>query len=400
MKKSFLNGNEAIAEAVLLSGVKSIAAYPITPQTGIVNRLSDLIMDRQFETTMTHVESEFSAISVVLGSTLGGVRSFTATSSQGLLMMSEATYYGSGMRIPLVMAVVNRSLSAPVTIFSDHQDSMSLRDNGWLQFYCKDSQEVLDTIITAYKIAEHKKVLLPVKVCIDGFFVSHLSEPVEIPSQTVVDSFLPEFTANFPHMDLENPKFLGTAAWPDYYEEFVYLRNKALTNAIGVIEEVTKEYSDKIRKITSLISTYRSSDAELIIIGIGSMMSTLEVAVDKMRKKGVPIGLLRIKCYRPFPYEQIIDEIKNSKKLVILDRSLSPSQAGPVFLEISSLLQTSGHDIDCYGFILGLGGRDITEKTGALIVKAVDEIKSKSAESRQFWLDVNRQTIKRWSDNE
>jgi pyruvate ferredoxin oxidoreductase alpha subunit len=277
---------------------------------------------------------------------------------------------------------------------------MSLRDNGWLQFYCKDSQEALDTIITAYKIAEHKKVLLPVKVCIDGFFVSHLSEPVEIPSQTAVDSFLPEFVTNFPHMDIENPKFLGTAAWPDYYEEFVYLRNKALTNAKAVIEEVTKEYSNKVREITSFISTYRSSDAELIIIGIGSMMSTLEVSVEKMREKGVSIGLLRIKCYRPFPYEQIIDEIKDSKKLVILDRSLSPSQAGPVFLEISSLLHTSGLEIDCYGFILGLGGRDVTEETGELIVKAVDEIKKDSVESRQFWLDVNSQTIKRWSDNE
>ena len=400
MRKSFLNGNEAIAEAVILSDVKSIAAYPITPQTGIVNRLSDLIVARQLDTSMVHVESEFSAISAVIGSTIGGVRSFTATSSQGLLMMSEATYYGSGMRIPLVMAVVNRGLSAPVTIFSDHQDSMSLRDNGWLQFYCKDAQEALDTIITAYKIAENKKVLLPVKVCIDGFFISHFSEAVKIPTETAVNSFLPEFTTNFPHMNIDDPKFLGVAAWPDYYEEFVYLRNKALTNAIVVIEEVTKEYSEKIHEITTLISNYRSSDAELIIIGLGAMMSTLEVAVDRMRKKGISVGLLRIKCFRPFPNEQIITEIKDSKKLVVLDRSLSPSQSGPLFLEISSLLHTNGLDVECYGFILGLGGRDITERTGELIIKAVDEIKPNSMESRQFWLDLDHQTIKRWSNSE
>jgi len=400
MKKSFLSGNEAIAEAVLLSGVKSIAAYPITPQTGIVNRLATLIMTRDLNTSMIHAESEFSALSIVLGSTLGGVRSFTATSSQGLLMMSEASYYASGMRIPLVMAVVNRGLSAPVTIFSDHQDSMSMRDNGWLQFYCKDGQEALDTIITAYKIAEHRKVLLPIKVCIDGFFLSHLSEPVEIPSQTAINYFLPEFTANFPHMDIDDPKFLGTAAWPDYYEEFVFLRNKALTNAIAVIEEVSTEYSEKVSQVTSLISTYRASDAEVVIVGLGAMMSTLEVAVDKMRGKGLLVGLLRIKCFRPFPNEQILNEIKGAKKLVILDRSLSPSQAGPVFLEISSLLHTSGLDIDCYGFILGLGGRDITKKTGEFILKKVNEMSPNTFESRQFWLDVNHQTIKRWTSNE
>ncbi|MCK4849314.1 MAG: pyruvate ferredoxin oxidoreductase, partial [Candidatus Heimdallarchaeota archaeon] len=358
------------------------------------------IMTRQLDTSMIHVESEFSALSVVMGSTLGGIRSFTATSSQGLLMMSEATYYASGMRIPLVMAVVNRGLSAPVTIFSDHQDSISLRDNGWLQFYCKDSQEALDTIITAYRIAEHKKVLLPIKVCIDGFFLSHLSEPVEIPSQTAVGSFLPEFRPNFPHMDIDDPKFLGTAAWPDYYEEFIFLRNKALTDAITVIDEVSKEYSKKIHEITSLISTYRSSDAEIVIIGLGAMMSTLEVAIDKMREKGHLVGLLRIKCFRPFPCEQILDEIKDKKNVVILDRSLSPSQAGPLFLEISSLLHTSGLDIDCYGFILGLGGRDITEKVGELIIKAVNELEPSSIGSRQFWLDVNHQTIKRWTANE
>jgi len=400
MKKSFLNGNEAIAEAVILAGVKSIAAYPITPQTGIVNRLANLIMARQLETSMIHAESEFSALSVVLGSTLGGIRSFTATSSQGLLMMSEVSYYASGMRIPLVMAVVNRGLSAPVTIFSDHQDSMSLRDNGWLQFYCKDSQEALDTIITAYKIAEHRKVLLPIKVCIDGFFLSHLSEPVEIPSQAAVDSFLPEFNTNFPHMNIDDPKFLGVAAWPDYYEEFVFLRNKAITDAIAIIEEVSKEYSEKVHSVISLVSTYRSSDAEIVIVGLGAMMSTLEVAVDKLRDKGLSIGLLRIKCFRPFPHEQILNEIKSSKKIVILDRSLSPSQAGPLFLEISSLLHTSGLDIDCYGFILGLGGRDITEKTGELIIKAVNELQPGSIKSRQFWLDVNHQTIKRWTPNE
>jgi len=400
MKKSFLNGNESIAEAVLLAGVNSIAAYPITPQTGIVNRLANLITTRQLDTSMIHVESEFSALSLVLGSTLGGIRSFTATSSQGLLMMSEATYWGSGMRIPLVMAVVNRGLSAPVTIFSDHQDSMSLRDNGWLQFYCKDGQEALDTILMAYRVAEHKKVLLPIKVCIDGFFLSHLSESVDIPSQTAVDSFLPEFSTNFPHMDIENPKFLGTAAWPDSYEEFVFLRNKALTDSLTIIEEVSKLYSEKIHEVTALISTYRASDAEIIIVGLGTMMNTLEVAVDNMREKGHLVGLLRIKCFRPFPYEQILHEIKDSRKLVILDRSLSPSQAGPLFLEISSILHTSGFEIDCSGFILGLGGRDITEKTGELIIKAVNELPPNSVGSRQFWLDVNHQTIKRWTTNE
>ncbi len=399
--KEFLSGNQAIGEAVMLARTESIAAYPITPQTGIVNHLVNLISSKKFAATMVHAESESSALSIVVGSTLGGIRSFTATSSQGLLMMAEATYYTSGMRVPLVMTVVNRGLSAPVTIFSDHQDSMTLRDNGWLQFYCKNGQEALDTILTSYAIAEHRKVLLPVMVCIDGFAISHRSEPIVIPSQQSVDEFLPSFSPEFPYMTLDEPKFLGTAAWPDYYEEFVYLRNKALKDSQEVIIETCNKYSGAIRPIVPLISTYNAEEAEIIIIGIGSMMSTLEVIVDQLNDSSSgSVGLIRLKCFRPFPAKEILSKIKSKSKIIVLDKAVSPGQSGPLFLEISSILQTSGENIDCYGFILGLGGRELTLALGKRILHAIKELDPRSTDSRQYWIDLNHETIKRWTTSE
>ena len=401
MNKAFITGNQAIAEAVKLARVAVVAAYPITPQTGIVNHLADLIATKKLDAKLVHAESESSALSIALGSTLGGIRSFTATSSQGLLMMAETTYFTSGMRIPLVMAVVNRGLSAPVTIFTDHQDSMTLRDNGWLQFYCKDGQEALDTIITAFHIAEHKDVLLPIKVCIDGFSVSHLSEPISLPSQELVDEFLPEFSPNFPNMTTDDPKFLGTAAWPDYYEEFIFLRTKALTESYKIIQEVCTKYTDVIRPVVSSYSTYKVEDADILLIGIGAMMSTLEVVVDELNKaKGKMYGLVRIKCFRPFPGADLLNLIKSKSKIVVLDRAISPSQGGPLFLEISSLLHTSGQDIDCLGVILGIGGRDINLDLGMRIRKIVDELNPNSTQARQYWIDLNQDTIKRWTSNE
>ena len=400
MRTPFLTGNEAIAEAVKLAGVEIIAAYPITPQTGIVDHLAKLI-SQGYNADLIHVESEFSALSVVLGSILGGIRSFTATSSQGLMMMAEGTYYAAGMRLPLVMAVVNRGLSAPVTIFSDHQDSMSLRDNGWLQIYCKDGQEALDTILIAYRIAEHEKVLLPVKVCIDGFSISHLSEKVEIPAQKSVKAFLPKLKPKYPYMDIDSPKFLGTAAWPDYYEEFIFSRNKALQDSLEIMKKVSLEFTKKIHPIISFCESYRDEDAEILIIGIGSMMSTLEQVVDAARiEMDLQLGLIRVKCFRPFPSTELLSLIKEKKKIIILDRAISPSQSGPLFLEISSLLHTIGIDIPCLGLILGIGGRDITPQVGKLIIKAIEELDTQSMESRQFWVDINNQTLKRWNLHE
>ena len=330
-----MTGNAAIAEGVLLARVETIAAYPITPQTGIVDRLSSLISEGRSTADMVHTESEFSAVSVVIGSTIGGLRSFTATSSQGLLMMTEATYYAAGMRLPLVMGVVNRGLSAPVTIFSDHQDSMSLRDNGWLQFYCKDAQEALDTIIIAYKVAEDKKVLLPIMVCIDGFSVSHFSQSVTIPTQAQIDDFLPTFSPEFPRMDTNDPKFLGTAVWPDYYEEFIYMRNSALIESKKVIQKAISLYSEQIRHTSQSIESYKTEDASILMIGIGSMMSTFESYLDQNSGKESisDLGLIRIKCFRPFPSEELVEQIKGRSQIIILDRAISPSQAGPIFLK-------------------------------------------------------------------
>lgn len=391
-ERKFLSGNDAVAEAVQRARVESIAAYPITPQTGIVNSLTEKISKKQFDATITPVESEFSAISISIGSELGGIRSFTATSSQGLLHMAEATFLASGLRIPLVMAVVNRAISAPVSIFGDHQDAMILRDNNWLQFYCKDVEEIFDTIILAYKIAENKKVLLPVIVNIDGFFLSHLHEPVEIPSIQEIDSFLPRFKPEFPHMNVEDPKFIGVAAWPDYYEEMVYVRHIALQDSIKIISEEISNYSNTIRKTDNVINEYKCKDADLIIIGLGSAMSTLELSIDKLKDSSINVGLIRIKVFRPFPSEHLKKQLNDAKTVIVIDQAISPGQSGPLFLEVKTL------DIQSkvYGVILGLGGRDINPRTGIELVKYFVKNQNELSTEKSLWFDLRNDIIKRW----
>ncbi|MHA1228806.1 MAG: pyruvate ferredoxin oxidoreductase, partial [Candidatus Hodarchaeales archaeon] len=371
--------------------------------TGIVNHLTYLVTKNAFKrpVEMIDVESEFSAISAAIGAEMGGVRAFTATSSQGLMMMAEATYFASGMRIPLVMAVVNRGLSAPVTIFADHQDSMTLRDNSWLQFYVKDVQEALDTIIMAYRIAEDENVLLPVMVNIDGFYLSHLSEKVLLPSIEMVENFLPEFEPKFPYLDVEQPIFLGTAAWPDYYAEFVYAKVKAMEKSQLVVQKVHSDFSSIFnRKYSSIISYPEDlTEIEFVIIGMGSMMGTLEVLVDNMRKKGVSAGLIRVRTFRPFPKDEISALLakSNVQKIGVIDRSVSPGGQAPLFAEVSAIVLESKTQIECRSFILGIGGRDVTLETGEKIIK---ELIHGEKDQQQIWIDVNRSTIERWQIDE
>lgn len=393
--KVFLTGNQAIAEAVRLAKVQFISAYPITPATGIIDHLTQIYRKRNFHppANILHCESEFSAISSALGAELGGIRAFTATSSQGLMMMSEATYYASGMRIPLVMAVANRGLSAPVTIFADHQDSVSLRDNGWIQFYVKNVQEALDTILIAYRVAESEKVLLPTMVCLDGFYLSHLVEPLEFPAADFVGEFVPEF----PHMDLNDPKFLGTAAWPDYYSEFVFLRHKAMEHALIEIEKMNNEFNQFSGRKYGLIEVYpeKLDTVELLLVGMGSMMETLETVIDENSNSSPKVGLVRVKNLRPFPAAKLtkVFEYLSPRVIGIIDRSLSVGSSGPLFLEISSLIKKNELDIKCVDIIAGIGGRDITPETGKKIIKLLNE----DLHEKFSWVDLNGVTVKRWS---
>jgi pyruvate ferredoxin oxidoreductase alpha subunit len=216
-----------------------------------------------------------------------------------------------------------------------------------------------------------------------------------------VDKFLPSFKPKFPHMDSDDPKFLGTAAWPDYYEEFVFLRNKAMKISQEVIIETSRRYSKAIRPIIPLFSTYNLGPSEIVIVGIGSMMSTLEGIIDQLNESDSnSVGLIRLKCFRPFPTEELLSNLKSKSKIIVLDRAVSPSQGGPLFLEISSILQTSGENVDCFGFILGLGGREITLELGKRILILIESLDSRTSDSRQYWLDLNQNTIRRWTSNE
>lgn len=336
-----------------------------------MERLADYINDGILDSEMIHVESEHSAISAAIGSQATGVRSFTATASQGLALMHEILFVVSGMRLPIVMAVANRALSAPINIWNDQQDSISARDDGWIQLYVESSQEALDTVIMAYKIAENKNVLLPVKVCLDGFTLSHVYEPVDIPDQKEVDSFLPPYKAIHAYLDPKKPMTQGPIAFPDTYMELKKMQQNAMDFSLKVIPKVSSDFKAKFKRSygNGLIETYKIQDAKQAIVGMGTVCSTARVVVDNLRKKGQKVGLIKIKSFRPFPKEQIKKICKNIKGLAIIDRNISFGSNGALYTEMRDCLYDT--KIKISGFIAGLGGRDITEKH---LVKSVQDI--------------------------
>jgi len=374
MGKEVIEASEAVAKGAALCRPAVIPMYPITPQTHIVERLADYINDGILDSEMIHCESEHSAISANLGAQATGVRTFTATSSQGLALMHEILFVVSGMRLPVVMAVANRTLSAPINIWNDHQDAISARDSGWLQLYVESSQEALDTVIMAYKIAENKNILLPVMVCLDGFTLSHVYEPADIPSQKQVDSFLPSYKAIHAYLDPKKPITQGPIAFPDTFMELRKMQQDAMEASLPIIEKTNKEFKTAFGRSygDGLIETYKIEDADSAIVGMGSMCGTTRVVVDTLRKKGKKIGLIKIKSFRPFPTEKMKKICKNLKGIAVIDRSLSPGNDAALFTEVKSALRDSKLDIS--GFIAGLGGRDITEKH---LIKAVENIGNK-----------------------
>ncbi|MDD5417597.1 MAG: transketolase C-terminal domain-containing protein [Candidatus Nanoarchaeia archaeon] len=370
----------AIAEAVKLCKPDVISMYPITPQTHIIEHLAELHDSGKLDSELIAVESEHSAISAVLGASCYGARTFTSTAAQGLALMHEILYIVSSMRMPCVMAVANRALSGPINIWCDHSDSMGARDSGWIQLYCESSQEAIDTTIQAYKIAENKNVELPVMVCVDGFSLSHVSEVVKFPYQLKVDKFLPKWNPEI-KLDPKKPVTMGPIAYPDSYMNFKKQQADAMENALKVIKEVNSEYSKTILKQNGngLIETYRTSDAEVLLIGVGSMIGTMRVAVDELRKKGIKAGILKIKCFRPFPKEEIIKAVKNPKKIIVFDRACSLGNMGVLGLEIKSLLNSKKEFKNC---IIGLGGRDVRK------IDIINVVKSKSSDEI-VWVNLN-----------
>lgn len=354
--KKIISASEAIAQGVKLCNPGVIPMYPITPQTIIPERISELVYDGEFNTELINVESEHSAISACIGAQATGVRTFTATASQGLALMNEILFVVSGMRLPVVMAVANRALSAPISIWNDEQDSISERDSGWIQFYVESSQEALDSIIMAYKVAENHEVLTPAMVCLDGYNLSHVYEPVDLPKQSQVNKFLPKYKPKF-LLDPNKPVTMGPIAPPEVYMEFRKQQNQGMNNSLKLIKKANLEFSKIFgRKYgNGLIETYKIKDAEYAIIAMGTVCGTIRKVVNELRKKGEKVGLIKLRTFRPFPEKELRKSTSKLKAVGVIDRNISIGKDGAVFTETKSVL-----DLPVHSFIAGLGGRDIT----------------------------------------
>ncbi len=361
--KAYLESSDAIAKTVALCRPGVISAYPITPQTHIVEGLASMVADGELNAEFVNVESEHSAASCCLGASAAGVRSYTSTSSQGLLYMAEVIFNIAGVRLPVVLTCANRAISAPINIWNDHQDSITVRDSGWIQLYAETLQEAVDLHIQGYRLAEDKRVLLPVMVCVDGYILTHGYEVVDIPSQELVDKFIPPLELEH-KLDVNNPLSLGVLVGPDYYMETRYALQKTLDDCLKIIPDISTEFSKTFGRNTGgLIEGYRLEDAEKVIVAMGSVVGTIKETVDDLRDKGEKVGILKIITYRPFPAEDIYMALKDKKEIAVLEKAVSLGSFGPLYTELKSLFQGRKEIPKISGFVIGLGGRDITKNS-------------------------------------
>ncbi len=350
----------AIAEAVKLARAEVIPAYPITPQTHIVEHLSEIVANGELDAEFIPVESEHAAMSCCCGSAAVGARTFTSTSSQGLSLMSEILYIPSTMRLPIVMVVANRALSAPISIWNDHQDIMVQRDIGWIQTFAENGQEAFDLTLHAFRVAEDRRVSLPMAVNIDGFTLSHVIEPIEILDQDEVDRYLPPFKPKR-KLDPRRPLTMGPVGIPEVYTEAKVAHDNAIKNSKKVVLKAWKEFADMFGRQYNPVEAYRMDDAEMALVTMGSISETAMTAVDKMRDGGQKVGLLRIRLWRPFPGQEFRKLAKGVQALAVIDRALPPgSTCAPVGAEIRSLFYKVPGAPKVFNFIAGLGGRDVT----------------------------------------
>ncbi len=371
-------GNHALSYGAKLSRVEVISAYPITPQTQVVELLSEMVGSGELNARFVNVESEHSALAVCISASIAGARAFTATSAQGLALMHELLHWASSARTPIVMGVINRAMATPWSIWTEQTDSLSQRDTGWMQIYCESNQEVLDSVILSYKVGE--RVFLPTMIVLEAFVLSHTSEPVEIPDQKIVDDFLPPYK-NPLALNPSNPRAIGAVTSPDFYMEFRYKIQKAMEEAIDIIKEEGKKFEERFERYWGLVESFFAEDSEIVIVCAGAYSSTVKYAVKKMRENGKNIGVLRIRVFRPFPYDEIRKYLVG-KKVIVLDRNISFGAGGIFFQEIKSAL-FGQKKTKCAGYILGLGGRDITPSTIEEIVS--DFLKRKKFEEVNFW---------------
>jgi pyruvate ferredoxin oxidoreductase alpha subunit len=361
--KKIQEASRAVEEAVRLCNVNVIPLYPITPQTHVVEALTEFVNNGELNAEVINVESEHSAMSAAIGASAVGTRVFTATSSQGLKYMSEVLFIAAGLRLPIVMMVANRALSSPINIWNDHSDTIAERDSGWIQFYCESTQEAVDFTIQSFKISE--KTIIPSMVCLDGFTLTHVYENVNMSEQKEVDEFLPKLNLKF-KLDTEKPITIGPVCAPNSYMEVKKMQQEDMNKSLEEIKKIQQEYEKKFKRKQFIFDGYECEDAEKIIVCMGTICGTAREVASNLRKKGKKFGVLKISLFRPFPREEIskfISKCKKLKNLIVLDRAVSFGNKGVLFTELRDLLYDSKSEgkFNINGYIVGLGGRDVTQ---------------------------------------
>lgn len=383
-----LTGNTSAAIGAALCRPDVVAAYPITPQSSVVEYLAKLISDNKLDSRMVQVESEHSAMSVVQGAVVAGGRAFTATSAQGLALMFEPYLRMSTLRLPMVMGIAGREMTSPETVWGGQQDSISVRDAGWIQIHVENNQEILDMIIQGYKIAEDNQILLPVNICYDGFYLSHLTEGVEIPDQKDVDEFLPQYRPNHLAFDPENPMAIDPLTPGDILMEYRHNHLKAMQNALEIIDKVDEEFSKKFgRKYGGTIEEYRCEDADILLVAMGSMAGTAKEAVDIKRQEGLKVGLVKVRAIRPFPSRRILEAMKGKSAFAVVDRNVCFGwNSGALYMETKAAISSIGNTLTAMPVVGGLGGADITLKHFLDCIDKLDKCKEEKKEQPCLWL--------------
>ncbi|HEU12692.1 MAG TPA: pyruvate ferredoxin oxidoreductase [Euryarchaeota archaeon] len=393
MPMMMLRGNESTAYAAKLARVKVIPAYPITPSTLFPEKVSELIANGEMEAEFLPVESEHSALSAAIGAAATGVRAMTATASQGLALMHEVLFIASGMRMPIVMAIGNRALSAPVNIWADQQDTIAERDSGWIQFYAETNQEALDLTLIAFKVAENENVLLPAMMGMDAFVLTHTMEPVNVPDQKDVDEYLGEKKINYPVLDPEKPATFGAFVFPEHYMDIRYSQYIAMEHAKSVIDDAFKEFEKKFGRRYSKVSGFMTDDAEVILVTMGSITGTARETVRKLRERGEKVGLVKITVYRPFPKEELVSITRNAKVVAVVDRNVSPGFGGAIFTELVASYNKEKRKPRILDFIMGLGGRDVKIENYEQVYDIAK--KAKRGKFKEInWIDVDEEAVK------
>jgi len=385
-----LSGNQAAAKAAVLCQPDVVAAYPITPQSEVVEELSKFYAEGALQAEFVEVEGEHSAMSVLIGASSSGGRTFSATSSHGLLSMFEAYFYASTLRLPIVMAHVCRELAAPNTVLCSQQDILTMRDAGWIQIHCASCQEILDSIIMGYRLAEDPDILLPVNICYDGHYLSHFSARVEVPDQTDVVTFLPEKDLRECRLDPDKPMMQAPYLGGKLFTEYRYKHCMAMQNALPEIDYIDGEFQKSFgRSYGGLIEEYRNEDAEIVLVALGSAASTAKAVIDLKRDEGVKVGLVRIRCFRPFPCDRLEKALRGVKAIGVIDRDVCFGwNMGIVFMELRSLLNRSQINLPMVNFIAGLSGADINIENIGRAINDIQQVSRGGSDREVTWLDL------------